>query len=225
LSLLLQIVVFLLVAAALGFVIGWLLRGARMEHERRATAPRQSGGEAALAEERDRLQTELRAARDAQAQLEASAAETQKLADARASRVRELEQADAGSRQQIARLEDELKSIKATTEGEASPQRARAAAATPQTLAEMSAEGAVGTPPPALAAPEGAPDDLKKINGIGPGIEKILHEVGIYHFRQIAQFTPDNVAWLNQRLRFKGRIEREDWIGQARKLAAGERTD
>ncbi|MGH6918742.1 MAG: NADH-quinone oxidoreductase subunit E, partial [Geminicoccaceae bacterium] len=68
----------------------------------------------------------------------------------------------------------------------------------------------------------GEPDDLKTISGIGPAIEKILHELGIYHFRQIADFTPDNVAWVNEHLRFKGRIEREDWIGQARKLAAGE---
>jgi NADH-quinone oxidoreductase subunit E len=73
-----------------------------------------------------------------------------------------------------------------------------------------------------LSAPEGEPDDLKKISGIGPGIEKTLHGLGIYHFRQIAGFTSDNVAWVNQRLRFKGRIEREEWIEQARKLAAGE---
>jgi NADH-quinone oxidoreductase subunit E len=79
-----------------------------------------------------------------------------------------------------------------------------------------------GTPPQGLSAPEGEPDDLKKISGIGPGIEKTLNGLGIYHFRQIAAFTPDNVAWVNQHLRFKGRIEREDWIEQARKLAAGE---
>jgi NADH-quinone oxidoreductase subunit E len=82
-----------------------------------------------------------------------------------------------------------------------------------------------GAPPQGLAAPEGEPDDLQQISGIGPGIEKILHELGIYHFRQIAEFTPDNVAWVNQRLRFKGRIEREDWIGQARRLATGETID
>jgi predicted flap endonuclease-1-like 5' DNA nuclease len=225
LSLFWQIVVFLIVAAALGFVIGWLLRGTRMESERPAAAPRQSGGEAALADERDRLQTELRVARDAQARLEASVAESQKLADARAGRVRELEQAEVGSRQQIARLEGELRSIRAAAEREAPPEPAKATVAAPQVLAELSAEGAVGTPPSALAAPEGVPDDLKQISGIGPGIEKILHELGIYHFRQIARFTPDNVAWVNQRLRFKGRIEREDWIGQAKKLAVGERTD
>ena len=75
-------------------------------------------------------------------------------------------------------------------------------------------------PPPALARPEGEPDDLKRISGIGPGIERTLHELGIFHFRQIAAFTPENVAWVDRHLRFKGRIEREDWIGQARRLAA-----
>jgi predicted flap endonuclease-1-like 5' DNA nuclease len=80
--------------------------------------------------------------------------------------------------------------------------------------------GAEGAAPPALPGPEGAPDDLQRISGIGPGIEKTLHELGIYHFRQIAGFTPENVLWVDRRLRFKGRIEREDWIGQARQLAA-----
>ncbi len=79
-------------------------------------------------------------------------------------------------------------------------------------------------PPARLAAPEGQPDDLKKISGIGPGIEKTLHDLGVFHYRQIAAFTPENVAWVNRRLRFKGRIERENWIGQAKTLVAGEPT-
>ncbi len=82
-----------------------------------------------------------------------------------------------------------------------------------------------GMPPPPLPGPEGEPDDLKLISGIGPGIEKTLHALGIYHFRQIAELSPDNVAWIDQRLRFRGRIEREDWIGQAKRLARGEAID
>jgi NADH-quinone oxidoreductase subunit E len=203
-----QFVLFL-ISAALGFAIGWLIRGARLESERPAAAPRQSGGEVALADERDRLQTELRAARDAHAELEASLAECRKLADARASRVRELEQAEASSRQRIARLEDEPTSAEGAAEAEAPPERPKAPAAAPQ----------------ALAAPEVQADDLQRISGIGPSIEKTLHGLGICHFRQIAGFTPDNVAWVSQRLRFKGRIEREDWIGQAKKLAAGQTID
>ena len=70
-----------------------------------------------------------------------------------------------------------------------------------------------------LPAPEGQPDDLKKISGIGPKIERLLNEVGIYHYRQIATLTGEDIAWLDERLKFRGRIERDDWVGQAKKLA------
>ena len=65
-----------------------------------------------------------------------------------------------------------------------------------------------------------APDDLKKIGGVGPKLEGTLNELGIYHFWQIAEFTPDNVAWVDGYLSFKGRIDRDDWIGQAKAFAA-----
>ncbi len=71
----------------------------------------------------------------------------------------------------------------------------------------------------------GVPDDLKKISGVGPKLEKTLHGLGIFHFSQIAEFTPDNVAWVDRHLRFKGRIDRENWIEQARVLAAGGETE
>jgi predicted flap endonuclease-1-like 5' DNA nuclease len=216
-----QIVVFLIVTAALGFVIGWLVRGARLERAY-AAAPRSSGAEAGLADERDRLRTELHAAREDGARLEASLAESRSLADTRAGRVRQLEAAEASSKERIARLEDELSQsqVAARGPGAAIEGGNALAKAQPEPAASLLAEGMPGAPPQGLPAPEGEPDDLKQISGIGPGIEKILHELGIYHFRQIAEFTPANVAWVNQRLRFKGRIEREDWIGQARRLAA-----
>jgi predicted flap endonuclease-1-like 5' DNA nuclease len=223
-----QIVVFLIVTAALGFVIGWVLRGARLEGAR-PEVPRPGGTEADLADQRDRLRSELQAARDDHAKAAAALADSQQLAEARASRVRELEAAEAGSRQRVADLEDELSRAKAAA-ANPSPEVERLAAAAPtaaRPMRDLAAPAAAlaGAAPQGLAAPEGAPDDLQQISGIGPGIEKILHDLGIYHFRQIADFTSDNVAWVNQRLRFKGRIEREDWIGQARKLAAGEPID
>jgi NADH-quinone oxidoreductase subunit E len=223
-----QIVVFLLLAAALGFVIGWVTRGARAQGERIGAAPRQGGGEAALADERDRLRTELAAARAAQGQLEASLAEARELADTRAVRVRQLEEAEASSRERIAQLEQELSEASAPGDQPGRAERmAVGPAAPPQPTGVVPppVEPVQGTPPPALPSPEGEPDDLQKISGIGPSIEKTLHQLGIYHFRQIAEFTPDNVAWIDQRLRFRGRIEREDWIGQARRLAAGETID
>jgi predicted flap endonuclease-1-like 5' DNA nuclease len=223
-----QIVVFLLLAAALGFVIGWVTRGARAQGERTGAAPRQGGAEAALADERDRLRTELAAARDTQGQLEASLTEARALADTRAVRVRQLEEAEASSRERIAQLEQELSEAIVARDRPGSFEPVAAGLAAPPQPAGVvppPVEPARGTPPPALPSPEGEPDDLQKINGIGPSIERTLHGLGIYHFRQIAQFTPDHVAWIDQRLRFRGRIEREDWIGQARRLAAGEIID
>ena len=61
-------------------------------------------------------------------------------------------------------------------------------------------------------------DELQAIRGIGPVIEKALHAAGIYHYRQIARFDTANITWVNQHLDFHGRIEREDWIGQAQRL-------
>lgn len=83
-----------------------------------------------------------------------------------------------------------------------------------------------GAPPPVLGAPDGGvADDLKLLKGIGPQNEQRLHGLGIFHFRQIAAWTPEEVAWVGSYLAFPGRIEREDWIGQARALASGERPD
>jgi len=80
-----------------------------------------------------------------------------------------------------------------------------------------------GTRPPALEAPEGGvADDLKLLKGIGPQNEQRLNALGIFHFRQIAAWTPQEAAWVGSSLAFPGRIEREDWIGQARALAAAQ---
>ena len=70
------------------------------------------------------------------------------------------------------------------------------------------------------ASEKGEADDLQQIKGIGPKIAGILHELGIQRFEQIAVWTPEKVDWVNERLRFKGRIEREEWIPQARALMA-----
>ena len=223
-----QIVVFLIVAATLGFVIGWIARGARSPGAQVGAAPRHAGAEAAFSDERDRLRSELQAARESQADAESSLVELRQLADTRAGRVHELEQAEARSRERIARLEQELGEARAAGHRQASAEPlATMPAAEPDLAAAVppAVEPVRGMPPSPLPGPEGEPDDLKRISGIGPGIEKTLHALGIYHFRQIAELSPDNVAWIDQRLRFRGRIEREDWIGQAKRLARGEAID
>lgn len=65
------------------------------------------------------------------------------------------------------------------------------------------------------------PDDLKMISGVGPKIEGILHSLGIYTFSQVASWKKAEREWVDGYLRFKGRIEREDWVRQAKALAKG----
>ena len=73
---------------------------------------------------------------------------------------------------------------------------------------------------PAAAAAAGA-DDLKKLSGVGPALEKKLHAAGVTTFAQIAAWTEADVAAMDEQLSFKGRIEREGWIAQAQELAQG----
>lgn len=63
------------------------------------------------------------------------------------------------------------------------------------------------------------PDDLKMIKGIGPGLEKQLNGIGVYTFKQIAEMSEKNLAWVDENLTaFKGRCFRDDWIGQSKSL-------
>jgi NADH-quinone oxidoreductase subunit E len=72
------------------------------------------------------------------------------------------------------------------------------------------------------AAREEGPDDLKQIKGVGPKLEKILHGMGIYHFDQVSTWGPAEQAWMDDNLLgFKGRATRDDWVAQAKTLAAG----
>lgn len=77
--------------------------------------------------------------------------------------------------------------------------------------------------PEALAQPrDGQPDDLKRISGIGPQLEALCHRLGFYHFDQLANWTEAEIAWVDENLEgFKGRVTRDDWVGQAKRLAKG----
>ena len=78
----------------------------------------------------------------------------------------------------------------------------------------------IETEPQTLKAPrEGGADDLKKISGVGPKLEGVLNDLGFWHFDQIAKWTSDEIAWVDSRLKFKGRIERDDWVSQASELS------
>ncbi|WP_255561758.1 NADH-quinone oxidoreductase subunit NuoE [Pseudohoeflea coraliihabitans] len=102
-----------------------------------------------------------------------------------------------------------------------------------QAAAEDSAPATGGSAKPALddaARPAGMdrpaePDDLKLISGVGPKIEQTLNSLGIYTFAQIAAWDQAEREWVDGYLRFRGRIERDDWIRQATALAKGGRDE
>ena len=82
------------------------------------------------------------------------------------------------------------------------------------------AKAAAAPAGPLFTKPKGEPDDLTRISGVGETIVAKLHDLGITQFEQVANFSDDDIAKVDERLNFKGRIEREDWIGQARALIA-----
>jgi len=106
--------------------------------------------------------------------------------------------------------------------------KAATAAAKPAAApaATLAATGA-GTKPATLSeARDGKADDLKMIKGVGPKLETLLHSLGFYHFDQVAAWTGDELAWVDENLEgFKGRASRDEWVAQAKLLAAGEETE
>ena len=93
--------------------------------------------------------------------------------------------------------------------------------------AASEANATVGQEPARLDAPrDGGPDDLKRIKGIGPKLEDMLHGMGFYHFDQIANWTDEELTWVDSRLDgFNGRASRDAWVSQAKVLAEGSETN
>ena len=87
------------------------------------------------------------------------------------------------------------------------------------------ATGKMERPKGISAARGGKADDLQRVSGIGPKNEAILHNLGFFHFDQIAEWTASQVEWVDDHLRFGGRIKREEWIKQAGLLAAGKEAE
>ena len=93
---------------------------------------------------------------------------------------------------------------------------------TTQAVPPVAADGK----PSLLDAPrDGKADDLKRIGGVGPRMEETLNELGIYHFDQIAAWRDAEIDWVDSRVSFSGRIRRDNWVEQARILAAGGETE
>jgi predicted flap endonuclease-1-like 5' DNA nuclease len=76
-----------------------------------------------------------------------------------------------------------------------------------------------------VKASSGRPDDLKRIRGIGVLIEKRLNALGITTYTEVANWSSSDIDRISQTLDFKGRIERENWVEQARILSSGGHTE
>lgn len=112
----------------------------------------------------------------------------------------------------------------AAAEPEPAPEAVPATEAAPASQ-QVNGGADAGSKPQLLDAPQGAADDLKLIKGVGPKLEEKLNKMGVWHFSQIAGWSAEQVSWVDDSLNFKGRIDRDDWIGQAKILAAGGTTE
>ncbi len=75
------------------------------------------------------------------------------------------------------------------------------------------------------AKASGGADDLKQLKGVGPALEKKLHAEGVTTFAQVAAWGPADITDMDDKLSFKGRIDRDGWVEQAKALASGEETE
>ena len=100
-----------------------------------------------------------------------------------------------------------------------------AVAAPAATAQPMAAVGKMERPKGIAGARGGKADNLQRISGVGPKNEKILHSLGFFHFDQIAAWTAEQVNWVDDHLKFNGRIRREEWIRQCRLLADGKEAE
>ncbi|WP_306154938.1 NADH-quinone oxidoreductase subunit E [Roseovarius sp. MMSF_3281] len=104
---------------------------------------------------------------------------------------------------------------------------AKAAPAPVKKPAEPAVASGEGKKPRTMKAPRKAgPDDLKMIKGVGPKLEQLLHNLGFFHFDQVAKWSDEEVQWVDQNLEgFKGRVSRDNWVEQAKLLADGKETE
>ena len=194
-----------------GIGLTWFLLGRAMADEQNArdsaaqariTALQNelADSDATLSETKDRLiavQLEARAVEAKANPLQAELAQAKRAAE------QAIEQ-EMRQRELTTQLRDELAALKRGCAPKPAPRKA--------------AEPAPAAPAPGPAAKA---DDLTVIKGIGKVIEKKLHEMGITSFRQIAAMTPEDAHRVNEAIEFPGRVERENWIEQARTLSRG----
>lgn len=134
-------------------------------------------------------------------------------------RRRQSSRTHAGHRQNYTELE--ITSIGGKSEGKAAPKKNADQAPAPK--AETPAKAQEADKQEAPAAKPGADDDLTRLGGVGPVMAEKLQKAGVTSLSQIAGWSEEDIARFDEELDFKGRIQRDDWVGQARKLT--EQTD
>jgi predicted flap endonuclease-1-like 5' DNA nuclease/cell division protein FtsB len=154
--------------------------------------------------------------------------------EARDARIAALEREVAASRDQIRPLSDEVDRLRRDNARLIS--RGASASTVDMSGAGLAGgamaptlppEGASAEPlPPFLDAPRGQPDDLRMLKGVGDRFAAKLNEIGVFHYRQIAGWSPEDARIADQRLdTFRGRIERDQLVEQAKLLASGRTTE
>jgi predicted flap endonuclease-1-like 5' DNA nuclease len=230
-----QTFILLLIAALLGLILGWYLtkitaatsraalQGRLHNLERDAATLRKEldaasakvteleNGNKTVRDENTSLRSQLDAGGGSEQDADRIAALEGELADCREALAKAPEASDAAAEPPPA-----LRAAGAVAPDHSDeiPSVSRAAAAA-AAAARMPGDKHVSP----QAARGAAPDDLQQIKGIGPKIAETLRGLGIHSFEQIAEWTPEKVDWINEHLKFKGRVEREEWIPQAKTLA------
>ncbi|MFK7791727.1 MAG: hypothetical protein AB8B88_03545 [Devosiaceae bacterium] len=215
----------ILAAFILGAIIGCLLKrffsgGSVYGAEARST-PAQTAAAAATATVAARVAADDDV--DARAEVAAKQAEDARKARAEAAAVAKAAKEKEAQDKAAA---DAAAVAAAVPEQMDESEAAAALAALPADASNEDKANAVGARPEGLSAPMGGTkDNLQRIKGIGKVNEGKLNELGIYHFSQVRDWTAPEARWVGTYLAFAGRIEREDWKGQARVLADGGETE
>ena len=182
--------------------------------------------------ERRRLESELEEANrqttTLSKDLEQARTARDEAAEADRSRIGEFERRIDDQQKEIDRLQTEL-AARQTAAEDAAPAGAPPVSAPPASAPPAGApsedeerkDQAYGLASEAVSEPPEGPDDLTKIKGIGRVLEGKLHGLGVTTFRQIAEFSAADIDRINAVLDFPGRIEREQWVEQAKAFVDG----
>ena len=207
--LIIQTFILLLIAAVLGLLFGWYMTRIAAASARSALRARLLAAEDDARALRAELDATMLAKRSCDTERRLLSDE---LSDMRARQ--DAAEATADSSPALAMLQAELDQCRSAL--------ASAGAASPGEPAPKSLRAEPARLLPEQTDDESAADDLQQIKGIGPKIAAILEQLGIRQFSQIAAWSAADVERINDHLQFKGRIEREEWVAQAKALLAAQ---